>query len=564
MCSPKIIKRGAILFFLPALLILGRLLPDFFQIFHLAAHNLLRTQLPDIYTFDIEPHSRVLGLYLSFILLLLSLIFFFFSGPTAWLCRQWRDLWKNYLATLKEIVVRYRFYFIFFVSVNLLIRLWLMIKMPVFVDEAWTYFGFSTKGFLTSVSYYPAPNNHILHSILTNFSTSLPFDSLTGLRLPALAVNLLLIITFWVVFVRLTGHSAALVITALFAFSFPVLYYGYISRGYSLYMLAFLLLFYASLRLLKNENPPGKYYVLWAGAAVFGFYSIPSFLYPFVTTFLFLILYFVSHKRKRIIKKFVLANFLAGLTVILLYLPVFLVSGYRFLIDNPYVHMLSRRSVWYNLDDNLALTSRFLFNMPAVFSLIIFGFLLFYLRKKLLSPEVAYAVFLILFPPVLMLLHGSIPMVRLWVYELIPVYFLLAYVLRDLFYARINIRRLTLLSVLLAVLQTAGFLMKINTYESDSFLARKIFLYLQDKGADNLFTGRDTYLGTSVLFHFDSRQLPLRYVEAVPLNDSLYGKYDYFLLRYPPEKDFVKNHSLFPVKFAYKNSERYLYLKNKP
>ena len=64
------------------------------------------------------------------------------------------------------------------------------IVMPVCYDEGLTYLYFTSKGIFSSMSFYPEPNNHILHSLLTNLTIHLPFgDTEFRLRLPSLIAS---------------------------------------------------------------------------------------------------------------------------------------------------------------------------------------------------------------------------------------------------------------------------------------------------------------------------------------------------------------------------------------
>src|SRR5712671_5590327 len=46
--------------------------------------------------------------------------------------------------------------------------------LPVAYDEASTYLNFTSHSPLVSMLYYPAPNNHILHSVITSFTKYIP------------------------------------------------------------------------------------------------------------------------------------------------------------------------------------------------------------------------------------------------------------------------------------------------------------------------------------------------------------------------------------------------------
>src|SRR5262249_30214712 len=48
--------------------------------------------------------------------------------------------------------------------------------LPVTYDEAWTFMNFTMRPAFASVTYYPAPNNHVLFSVLSNAAPLLPLQ----------------------------------------------------------------------------------------------------------------------------------------------------------------------------------------------------------------------------------------------------------------------------------------------------------------------------------------------------------------------------------------------------
>ncbi|MFT3796806.1 hypothetical protein [Flavobacterium sp.] len=111
-------------------------------------------------------------------------------------------------------------------------------------------------------------------------------------------------------------YKLALVVVAISSVLFLNLYYSYMSRGYSLVTLFFILALQASFDTIKLENNR-KHWVFFGIASVLGFYAMPSFLYPFVTLNV-LILYF----RRANLWPQLATGFSVVLVVSLLYLPI--------------------------------------------------------------------------------------------------------------------------------------------------------------------------------------------------------------------------------------------------
>jgi len=208
-------------------------------------------------------------------------------------------------------------------------------NMPVSYDEAWTFLNFTQKGFAASATHYPAPNNHVLHSLLTNVTYHFPhflsFSNLFKLRLPVLIVYLFSLLAGYRFVARHFDKKLALATVAITSVFFLNLYYSYMSRGYALVNLFFILALTESFDIVKLENNT-KHWIRFALFSILGFYAMPSFLYPFVTLNIF-ILYFLYKN----VWKQLAANAFVILGVVLLYLPILINDGLSAITDNRYV-----------------------------------------------------------------------------------------------------------------------------------------------------------------------------------------------------------------------------------
>ncbi|MFT3796805.1 hypothetical protein [Flavobacterium sp.] len=82
-------------------------------------------------------------------------------------------------------------YLALLLAIPLAASVYYALQMPVSYDEAWTFLNFTRKGFVASASHYPAPNNHVLHSLVTNLTYHLPgLSNLFKMRISVLCVNL--------------------------------------------------------------------------------------------------------------------------------------------------------------------------------------------------------------------------------------------------------------------------------------------------------------------------------------------------------------------------------------
>lgn len=307
-------------------------------------------------------------------------------------------------------------------------RMFLAASTGVIYDEAYTWLAFTSKNPLVAACFYPTSNNHILFSHLTQITKFLPFDILTNLRLTALLPNLLSTVTLFFCLRIRFSPTTTWISVLVFAFSFPLIYYGFVARGYSLLLFFFIIGFFSTLTLLNNPQNTGAWVRLIISSAL-GFYTIPVYLYPFVSLYGFLAIYFLSKAQY----KPVLNTIISGITTLvltsMLYLPVFAISGTDAVLNNKFVQSLTITQVLSGLQDHWVSSLRFLSGYQSVWApLVLLGSLLLlsiYLSFKE-NKNLSLSLFCLLMAPLLMILHRIIPVERTWIYLMIPLIWLLA------------------------------------------------------------------------------------------------------------------------------------------
>ena len=514
------------------------------------------------YAFDINPEKNYIYYYLALIAIFTGSILLIKYKSIALYCSKLLKHFQKALNLLSNLNPLCKKLLAGLLIFNLLIKWYYLTKMPVFVDEAWTYFVFSSKGFLTAISYYPAPNNHILHSILTVFSVQLPVDILTALRLPNFLANIIAVLLFFIVISKLFSNKTALFFSLVFSTMFPMMYYGYIARGYIFYLIGFIVLFYIAVNSLRNQRLIKAYFPLWLLATITGFYSIPTFLYPYMSIYLYLSIYFYKNKDWKSFKNIQIINLISAISVLLIYFPVLLISGIKSLIDNPYVKPHNRISVLRNFDEHFDDTSWFLFNLPLIASLFIALIYFYLLHKKKWIHEVKFAFFILIFSPLIMLIHATLPMPRIWIYWLIPVLFLSIHIYEIFIKDKYGYRLQIYFFSSIALLQLLIFHIRLPRYEADSFLAKKIANELIQKKVNRLYTGKNNYLGTSILFHYKQNKLDLNIFEAFDsLSDKDFAQFQYFLMRNPIDSITTEKYRPDKKIFRFYSARQYLYQK---
>jgi len=523
------------------------------QVFSRISNNFSRILPVDFTLFSLSDYIDIYKFYFGILISLTGLILFFFPKKIQFFFKSLIGDIFRFFVFFKQLPKDIKLKLGLILLVNFIVKLFLVITRPVFTDEAWTYWLFSQNDVLTSMSFYPAPNNHILHSILTNVSVLLPIDLLIALRLPNFFITLMSVLVFFVLFSKLFRVQTALILTGIFSFGFAVMYYSYVARGYMLYLLAFLVLFYITVQSLKNRNFTKKKAVWWFVVSIIGFWTIPAFLYPYFSSFIFLVIFLLIIKNRQALYRFLFVNLAVAFGVLLVYAPVLMVSGIRSLVGNPYVSPLSRLSVIRNFDENFEATTNLLFNLPLTVSFMLFVFVSYFLHKnKKFERKLMYAYFLVFMSPVLMLTHSVVPMPRIWIYWLVPVFYILGIVLEQLFLTRLEFKHIYIGMIGIILIQIFVFFYKLPAFDSESIYAQKLSTYLKQQRIRNLYIDEDAYLGTNILFEFKRNERPLNHQFFFRKIDSPdISKFDFFLLRPSVNEQFVKKNYLKLVKFDY-------------
>lgn len=319
-------------------------------------------------------------------------------------------------------------------SLALLVGLQLMIvgvratRFPVSYDEAWTFQNFTSRSVLASMAYYPAPNNHILFSILTNITSVLPFPAILDMRLISIVCALLTTLVLLAVGLQYFDEAAVTVALALLVFSYPVSLYSMQARGYALLLLFTAVCFGSALELLTNRAPTRAAWAAYVASSVLGFYTIPSFLYAFASVNLAACVVGGRKKDFAFARSWVLADGAVAAGTLILYTPVFLVSGVRAVTADrvPLAQVLVR------MPAHLSATANWLWDgetggLAIVLGLAAVTALLFLRatdeRRSLVRGSM---LLVLLLPPAIMIVHRAIPFERTWIYLLVPLFVLIA------------------------------------------------------------------------------------------------------------------------------------------
>src|SRR5262245_27956602 len=166
---------------------------------------------------------------------------------------------------------------------------------PMRYDESITYLLFVRRPWADALSLYTYPNNHVFHTLLAKASVSVFGDAPWAIRLPAFLAGVLVIPAAYVATRALYGARAALMAAAIVASSGALTLYSTNARGYSLIVLAFLLLVVISARLVSGGA--SSLWFSFAVVAALGLWTVPTMMFPVGTMAVWLALSLLIERR---------------------------------------------------------------------------------------------------------------------------------------------------------------------------------------------------------------------------------------------------------------------------
>ena len=219
---------------------------------------------------------------------------------------------------------------------------WFFINQPMRCDESDTYAGTASRPIFEALSVYHSPNNHLLYTLLSHFTT-LWFGGVPwAIRLPAFIAGILIVPVSYFAVRSLFNRHAAMIAAALASSSAYLILYSVNGRAYSLQCLFTCLALILCAYLVRSPNRFAWFLLSLVMAA--GFYAIPTMLYPFSACFAWLFLTAIfsppNLNRARFIADLFASAATAFLITAVLYLPVLLVAGPSKLFANRFVKPL--------------------------------------------------------------------------------------------------------------------------------------------------------------------------------------------------------------------------------
>lgn len=226
---------------------------------------------------------------------------------------------------------------VFITLVGIVIRIWFL-DQPIRYDEAHTYMTFVEPG-ADWLFYYQEPNNHVGHTLLVYISTSLFGDQPWAIRIPAFLAGVLSVPMTYLCARTVFKQTTGLVAAGLVAGSPYLVFFSTNARGYTGIVLLTLGLVPITLYAVRKESILAGF--LFALLSAIGLFTIPIMSFPIamLAVWSLFLAYHIGGwaKALRIVRAAVLIIVLCATLTLVLYTPVFVTSGMRSVVDNPYI-----------------------------------------------------------------------------------------------------------------------------------------------------------------------------------------------------------------------------------
>lgn len=258
----------------------------------------------------------------------------------------------------------------------------------VAMDETFSCLFFASQGVFTTISHYPVPNNHIFYNLCSIFWSKFISNQILAIRLTSILAFWLLLWLIFYYFLKKTNFQTALLVLMLAGLGFSQAVFAVQGRGYMLVALCFFVGLWSLQSYIQNQRK--SYLGFFVIACVIGFWTIPVFLYAFLSFYAYL-LFFVwwKQRKKGVFTDFFKAGILIGIWVYWCYCPVLMYSGFSALAGNENVSPKTYDSAWffsYILSIALRESVIYIMSLPKYVSFVlfsIFGIILIVVVRKM-------------------------------------------------------------------------------------------------------------------------------------------------------------------------------------
>ena len=312
--------------------------------------------------------------------------------------------------------------------INLLVffcaSIWAAWFTPFVFDEVWTYNRFTHQGILATWSTYPAPNNHVLFSIITLPFDLIPLENIAfKVRIPSIIFSTLAMCVCYYSLRKYTSKQSATIGLAVIYGAHMTLLYGHLCRGYSLVFLCFAVGLHVVLNIVHRREKSSDFLLLHL-SSLLGICVMPSYLYAFA---LLLALIFFCNTRK--IMPIFIGSVFTITACVTFYTPIITISGLEAITKNKFTAPLDRLLVLQKLPSfHINMWNDITgWDIPFGIPYIVFtAAIVFGLTSKRKEMAMLFLMVTIL-PAIFLALHSVVPFSRTFNYLIIPLGFAVSY-----------------------------------------------------------------------------------------------------------------------------------------
>ncbi|NOZ69766.1 MAG: hypothetical protein GXP46_11120 [Deferribacteres bacterium] len=450
------------------------------------------------------------------------------------------DLADSMVSFLKDVILHFReaaagedkkhiAAFLIIVVAAAAVRIFFLSVQPMTPDEAATFYAYASKPLFIGLTNYSAPNNHLFHTFLVHIAYLLFGNHPWVVRLPALIAGILVVPASYFVIRIFYNKHAALLTAGVLASLRVLIGYSTTARGYTMICLIFLSILALAPYIRQNKNHAA--WLLFAVLSAIGFYTIPIMLYPFGTVVIWLLLSIVFEKtnigRRDLLKNLFIYVIVTSVLTLILYTPVFAVSGIKSVIANRWVTARSWSYFAAEFPASLVLLwNQWNMHMPSAASIVLAaGFiasLVFHRQLSIYRVPIAVATVVWCLPVVAA--QRVVPYNRVWLF-LLPVYIGTASAGVVFLLNRIKLKKSDYHVVIfpfLVVVLSAWLIWNVVTphyYLGKAMDNETITVFLKDylKPGDRVvdFAGNEDP-DPSMIYYFKLYDIPIRYLIADP------------------------------------------------
>jgi hypothetical protein len=409
-----------------------------------------------------------------------------------------------------------------------IVKLYYLSKFPFHIDEVASYLFFVKRGIFVAASYFPAPNNHIFYSVITCFFQPFIKDPFYLMKIPSWILSSVTSAILFLFLLRSFNFSISILGTLLFSFMQNYFVYSVSGRGYALMTSFTLISFIATFEIISGNKNKYLWHIYFI-SAVLGFYTLFTFLYPLVSFSLAIVIYVLHKKEYSLIKPFVYYNVLIGGAVLLLYLPVFIISGFSALASNPWMIKLDWPTYFSKLPKLINGAFEFIlgienFQVVAGMSIIIVAVAILYKTKRKEWFWLILTFFII--PPILLTIQRLQPYHRVWIYLIFPMSICLLIIFdwlisffknnkyaKNFFAGAISISILVYTLIRFNEMTGHGYLMYDNVSRITSYIVQQenVKVYTNDDSYNLFLRYESSQIGRNVVPQMESLPAPMEF-----------------------------------------------------